>query len=333
MTYRRRGRGRRPAFTLIEMLVVIAIIAIMVSLTSAAVMRALVKIPEATTKAELSEFESKLGQAKSQYFNNIPVLPSHLRLREDNNYTAPAGPNQAALQADYNRTKQFLQGAFGRHVTDATLPGGQANTIDWNGDGSIATGDLVLEGEQCLVFWLGGIPSQPGGAGTAIAMTGFCTSNSANPAQAGGQRTRAFEFQTARLKMFTAAGSAAAFPVYVDPWKNGSATVWTMATANTVGMPYAFFASYNTEGNGSYDLFPPTSDCPSLLTPTATAIQPYTDPTGKWVNAGSFQILSAGRDGKWGAGGVYNSSSGTTDANGKDDWSNFAPRGLGAAAN
>ncbi len=309
MTHKQRGRGGRPAFTLIEMLVVISIIAILVGLTTAAVMRALVKGPELQTKSEIAEFESKLGEARSLYFNNMPVLPSHLRLREDNNYTS-ATP---AIQADYNQTKAFLQQAFGRHVTDPTLPGGQPNTIDWNGNGTIETGDLVLEGEQCLVFWLGGIPQY--GNGT-IQMTGFCTSNAVNPAATGGTRTRIFEFQNARLKSVLGQGSTgtATFPEYLDPW------------GARMPQPYAFFASYKTEGNGLYQ-----ADCPSL------GVLPYSLTTAApvaYVNPGSFQIISAGRDGVFGPGGLWTPTSGLASPLAvKDDQANFTPRLLGAAAN
>ena len=34
--------------------------------------------------------------------------------------------------------------------------------MDWNGDSNIASGqEYVLEGEECLVFILGGIPTAP----------------------------------------------------------------------------------------------------------------------------------------------------------------------------
>ena len=107
MTYRRRGRGRRPAFTLIEMLVVIAIIAILVSLTAAAVMRALVKGPELQTSSEIGELASKLGEAKSVGYNNTPYLYSKLVLHENGVYSN---------SADDQHTVQVLTGMFGRYV-------------------------------------------------------------------------------------------------------------------------------------------------------------------------------------------------------------------------
>src|SRR5207247_2502159 len=42
--------------------------------------------------------------------------------------------------------------------------------IDWNGNGN-ADGPVILEGDQCLVFFLGGIPIQ----GTPAGVLGFST--------------------------------------------------------------------------------------------------------------------------------------------------------------
>ena len=321
MTHTRRGRARRTAFTLIEMLVVILIIALLVSLTAAAVLRALVKGPEITDRSEMGEMETKITSLQRD-FNLAVVPPSHLRLREDGVYTS-ANP---AIQQDYDKTKIFLQAMFGRHITDQGVPWSDGQNIHPNVD-------LVLEGEQCLVFYLGGHYQQDPTTGL-LGMVGFPTQVSGG--SNAGKRGPFFEFQPARLKMFTAPGSGLPFPVYLDPWKAGKGP-WGPGT------PYAYFSSYNTEGLGDYH-----DDCPSLLCspPTNLALSPhltaYMDPSGKWVNAGSFQIISAGKDGKFGPGATlvggkwtptyWNPTKGTTDPNGQDDQANFSPRVLGAAA-
>ena len=56
----RNRRDRRPSFTLVEMLVVIAIIAVLVSLTAAAVFRLIFTQQSANTKSELSRLEGEL---------------------------------------------------------------------------------------------------------------------------------------------------------------------------------------------------------------------------------------------------------------------------------
>jgi prepilin-type N-terminal cleavage/methylation domain-containing protein len=320
MTHGKRRRGRRPAFTLIELLVVIAIIAILMALTGAAVMRVVIKGPEMQTFSDINNMTTTLTAEQQDL--GLSILPSHLRLREDNNYSS----GNAAIQADYNLTKGFLTQAFGRHATDYPCPA--PGYIDWNGNGKNDNGDMVLEGEQCLVFWLGGAYKQDPATGT-IGMTGF------PPLLVGGATGKKgpfYEFQPARLKLFAAldplsgppATPSLPFPVYLDPWKAGTGKPWGQ------GMPYVFFASYRTEGLGLYQ-----ADCPSLGQAPfpVPGPAPYQDPTGKWMNAGKFQILSAGRDGVFGPGGVFDPKIGASAAAAKDDQSNFSRTVLGNPAN
>ncbi len=146
MMQRRRGRNRRPAFTLIELLVVIAIIAILISLTAAAVMHVLVKGPESQARSEIGDLDMQLQKMKSQF--NLKYLPSRLHLSKQNNYS-----NASQLDLD---SKAFLQARFGRDCCYG-FQSPPPVAIDWNGDG-VANEEIYLEGEQCLVFLLGGIP-------------------------------------------------------------------------------------------------------------------------------------------------------------------------------
>ncbi len=94
--------------------------------------------------------------------------------------------------------------------------------------------------------------------------------------------------------------------------------------------PYAYFASYKTEGNGGAT----TKRQQRLRVDWACAYIQQSGPPVAYANASSFQIISAGRDGKFGAGAAnWNPASGTSDPNGKDDQSNFSPHLLGASAN
>jgi len=286
MTHKQRGRGGRPAFTLIELLVVISIIAILVSLTAAAVMRALIKGPELLTRSEIGELEAKIGEARTKGYNNTPILYSKLVLHENGVY---------GNSPDEVHTVSVLTGMFGRYVV--------GHNIDWNQNGTIDAAPIVLEGEQALVFYLGGMPKVTNGI---VGMVGFST-NPANPAAPPVSPTEKrlgpyFEFQTKRLVM-----TPNGFPVYTDVYGRGE--------------PFAYFASTNTEGAGLYQ----PADCASI---TPVAPVPYIG-----ANAGSFQILSAGRDGAFGsAGASWNPSTGTTDPKGKDDQANFSPNLLGAPA-
>jgi prepilin-type N-terminal cleavage/methylation domain-containing protein len=332
MTQRQRNRGVRPAFTLIEILVVITIIAILVSLTTAAVMRAITKGPELQCSSEIGELQAKLANVIKNPANPLVFVPSRLHLSKKNIYTA------SQLDQDSIR---FLQARFGKHTCCDFTPLPSANLlyssvpfIDWNGDGN-ANEELYLEGQQCLVFHLGGVPvynpantvPAPNVTG-AISMVGF-SNNPLNPAAAPsgtGEKRQGpyFEFQSNRLVAVLSSSTAfptntGKFPVYLDPWMQ------TGGNANR--RPFAFFASYNPEGGGQY-----SSDCPSLIAPTTgNPLQPYQASATTFVNPSNFQIISAGKDGKFGAGGTLWGRTGTTDPNGADDQSNFSAHLLGVA--
>jgi prepilin-type N-terminal cleavage/methylation domain-containing protein len=271
----------RSAYTLIELLVVIAIVATLLSLTTAAVMKVLGRGAQTQARTEIGQLEIALATCRTDY--GLDAVPSRLVLREDGRYDGP-GPNRA----DYPRTVAFLQKMFGRHFK-------VLSPYDWNGSGAIEPGEVVLEGQHCLVFFLGGIPTPPG---AAVGCTGFNT-DSRNPAAPGGTRAGPyFEFKSARLRRDPDAGN---FLVYLDPWKE---------------QPWAYFSA--TKAGNDY-----TPDCPSL------GVAPYFAPGHRFLNPNGCQIISAGPDHRFGPGGLWNPASGGTDPNGADDISNFSRGALG----
>ncbi len=284
---RSRSLSRR-GFTLIELLVVIAIIAVLVSLTAAGTMKMLGKIPQVQTSTEMSQLDSALAAFMSDYQLSDPP-PSHLILSE-NLALYPAGdPNLA-----------FLKRTFGKNLGAAT-----GNLIDWNGNGAL-DGPWTLEGEQCLIFYTGGIPTPTGSTPGGL---GFSTNNM-NPAAAGGKRNGPYmTFKSSRL-----VAGAGGFFVYIDPWKSPTSPLY----ATLGGTPYAYFSSF-----GINNLY--TADCPSIF---AT---PYSDGSGHFINSNKYQIISAGQDGVFGPG-VLIGSSGAT-GSGRDDQANFSSTILGAGQN
>jgi hypothetical protein len=190
----------------------------------------------------------------------------------------------------------FLVKMFGK-----TLGFGQT-FVDWNGDG-VSNGPWMLEGEQCLVFYLGGIGGNQG----------FSTNNM-NPAQTGGKRKGPyFTFPTPRLVPGNVVNSALnAFPVYIDAWQAKSIP-HSAPFAN--GMPYAYFSSNGT--NNGYS----TMDCTSI------GATPYFTATGVYTNPNTYQVISAGKDGVFGTAG-WTPSNGAT-GYGADDQANFSANLLG----
>ena len=299
-----RNRRGRAAFTLIELMVVIAIIAVLVSLLAAAVMKILGKGPEVQRRSDISQMQASLGSAKAAFGLN-EQFPSLLIIDESGNYIPPVGSNQATISL-YQDSAEFLRKMF-KMVNPSQLKGPGNAGLDWNGNGTIDP-PTTLTGDQCLVFFLGGIiPANANPAGP----TGFSTLTG-NPTAVGGERYGPFfNFQPKRLMR----GSNGFFS-YLDPY-------YTDSTPPT-GAPYIYFSSYKRP-NG-YNRYGVGADAPSGYT-----VQPYiktTSPLTYW-NEGSFQIISAGPDKQFGQGGLWGASN-PASGFGADDMSNFAQNILGA---
>jgi prepilin-type N-terminal cleavage/methylation domain-containing protein len=325
-------REKRSAFTLVELMVVILIIAILVSLLASAVMKALGKIPEVQTSTEIAEMSAALQVFMSDYGLSDPP-PSTLILNEAAPLASPSGP--------------FLQKVFGKNL----------GPTDWNGDGAIS-GIWPLQGQQCLTFYLGGIPSNPLNPLTPGAQPGglgFSTNNMkpsmgsmaidyqpANPAGLppgvgmGKRKGPYFNFVTSRLVPVQATGG---FFMYLDPWQ-------VKTSLNGVGpMPYVYFSSNGINNGYNY------TDCSAVsytdLLGSHFALPYWTGVTGTsftYSNSNTYQIISAGKDGKFGYNpglppppGALNSNlwSPTSGAvgTGADDQANFSSTLLGAGQN
>jgi general secretion pathway protein G len=265
-------RAGRTGFTLVEVLVVIAIIAVLVSLISAAVFKALGRANETRTRTEISQLAAAVEAFKLK-FGTYP--PSRIKLSETGNY--PAAGVAGSLDSDSLQTLQKIWPRI-------------AAPVDWNGNGVIQQpnqgGDVVLEGDQCLVFFLAGIPAKPG---EPAAGTGFST-NPRNPAfhvlQGGDISPPLFEFRSERLQ----ARPGSSFYSYFDPY---------------LKQPYAYFSSYKGNGYNRFFKELKLSDCSALgVWPYAQMLPSQLNfaATPRYQNPNTFQIISAGADGRFGGG-------------------------------
>jgi general secretion pathway protein G len=289
------GHAGRRGFTLIELLVVIAIIAILIGLLLAGVIPLLNKGPALRDRADLSQLDVAL---KEKFYAKYKFYPPSLLFLANNRALY-----KDQINALHQASLQYLNRMFPKLDWS-----GASGPIDWSGGLNKAlldTQGVILQGDQCLVFFLGGIPTTGNGSNATL---GFST-NQRNPSLLGGETFKFYEFQSPRLQALYANNPFFSFMNSHDPPK-----------------PYAYFSSYN-KTNG-YNPFG-TVDCAPL------GVQPYysaTTPAPAYYNPNAFQIVSAGADGQFGPGGQWTpANAGSTPQAGLDDISNFYPERLGVS--
>lgn len=223
-------RQSRSGFTLVELLVVILIIAVLVSLLAGAVTRALGTANRTRNRAEIGQLASAVENFKAK-FGIYP--PSRIVLVESGDYTPPA-PALTQLYADSVATLRRLWPRL-------------AFPIDWNGNGT-TTQTFVLYGDQCLVFFLGGIQDTASGRPACLGFSTSPTKPALPPTAANMERIGPFfEFESGRLRAIHAVGGVTVpFYSYFDTYG---------------GAPYAYFSSYKTRNGYNRYLALGTSDC------------------------------------------------------------------------
>lgn len=312
---------RRNAFTLVEMLVVIAIIAILIGIILPAVHMTRRTAQRTKIANEIAQLSMGVANAKSTM--NARYVPSASYIWSYYDLTPP--PAQPQAQYDFNQAalgdlRQFFGARFG--VPDPNNPYIiRTNLPNW---GSI-------NGGQCLVFYLGGYRD-------GNFTTGF-GDNSANPFYTRPPNGAPmvpktfFDFATNRLWYPPTGGP----PVLMDPAG--------VPGSLTRGTPYFYMTSQR--GNDYADNYrqlnkPGLCTFPSgyytnfvsgetVMVQYSLTMDPLVDSTGKFANPDGWQIISAGMDGMPGIGGVWRPGQGNygSGAPGGDDLSNFKTGGLG----
>ncbi len=332
-------KKRRTGFTLVELLMVIVILALLIALLLPAITGAVRNAREAGSVAEMNAISQALSDFKSQ-FNEYP--PSRIVVAEDGNYSAAnlgtyayLGPRTvAALRKYWPRMSISTSGAPG------SIPGPGYYDFNGNGVNDHAT-PYVLNGPQCLVFFLGGIPQPTASGGTTgFAVTGFAK-NPSNPMQTSASTTNRipplYEFNNSRL--IADPNHINGVPGYIDSLGSFD---------NPLSPPfYAYFSAYSGVGYdpGDYDVAELDSNGSTAMlgafqtnnsananymtgtnfissappnpylndVPVPTLSTGHVDTTGTGIaararayqNPNSFQIISPGYDRLYGIGGQY----------------------------
>jgi prepilin-type N-terminal cleavage/methylation domain-containing protein len=325
----------RAAFTLVELMVVILIISILSALLTVAISSAIKKGKSTRNQVEIRQLAAAVDAFKTA--NKVDYIPDFI-------YLSPTVTvyNQAATMGATKITDSY---AYLLRLWPRLFANGP---VDWTGTGMANPPDMQLNGDQCLVFFLGGIPSTDPATGNAVC-TGFAK-NPSNPAAHIGTNTTVqvqpplFEFDSGRLVKLHNNGRYAYS--YLDTY--GTAD----GKGNWVsGMPYAYFSSYQTRNGynryGQSACMWTSSDCASFFTPVSgfpAAVYPYAQGVNQYMNPSGFQIISAGPDSQFGSGtlkpnvavggGAFwtpatAATSGASGPTGADDQSNFYDNLLG----
>ena len=307
-------RSLRQAFSLIELMIVIVIIAILMSLLLAGVRGAMTTARNATVTVEFLNIEKAVQDFKSK-FGAEP--PSGIVLYEASGWLVPppasATPAEIAAAA---RSRALIRQIWPDF--DFSLP------RDINGDYDSAD-TITLNGAEALVFFLGGVSStnvvdKNGGLigvanapVTTWAPLGF-SANPENPLDRGGARLGPFfEIKINRLKNRDGLTDPEGMPEYLDPLPGQT-------------NPILYASSYG--GRGYRD-----ADVQLTSQPAYNAyLTPATTPTGfayvyrrytgtvypapvtaftalDALNPKTFQLISPGADGEYGWGGVLSQDS------------------------
>lgn len=306
-------RPRRSAFTLIELIVVLLIILILVGLLSSAAFKAMEKISVVGTSTDIAQMSLALQHFQTDFGLSDPP-PSRLVLME----IFPYGGDPATIN--------FLAKAFGKNLGQSLVAGGLPQLMNWAGlpGGPTGTGVYILEGEQCLVFYLGGIPQlQPNGLYQPL---GF-SANNINPTDIASPKRRGpyFTFQSPRLVPIQIVNPLATLlsplhPAYIDYYQTKTLPALLHPAPYANGMPYAYFSSggiNSTTAAGVAGYFAATTNCSAL-----NAVPYWMVSTTQYMNPTGCQILSAGKDGVFGTSGFL--VNGGLLGPGADDQANFS---------
>jgi len=292
----------RSGFTMIELLIVIAVIAVLVGLLLAGVTKALQFASRTETQHDITQMDTALKSGLKSHYraNSLPgrlVLCNRLDIYvRPGNYGFNTGttPNLTDLAI----SKQTLTAMFGPKLF-RTVNGASPTIVSW--DGSVNPASIkFLEGHHCLVFYLGGIADV---SVTPPKMLGF-SADPTNPSNFAGTTQRIpplYEFKAVRLVADTALPG---FCFYKDLY----------------GMPFAYFGQPAGAAPNSYNY----NSCASL------GLVPYQEPNGRFLNPNTFQIISAGKNGRFGPGGPWDPTLGAPDLDTGDNLCNFSSSDMSA---
>jgi prepilin-type N-terminal cleavage/methylation domain-containing protein len=342
------GRASRRAFTLVELLVVIAIIALLVALVTAGVMQVLSRGPDAGDLAEIKKLEMAIGKF---YARHTAYPPDYVKLCHFETDYNPANPLDMASRQILERIwPGIFKYSYSANdpVRNTPVPWAGYDRNTWkpiqlpqhpSAQTSAGTPQncVILQGDQCLVFFLGG----PQG------IFGFCESKvSYDPANkvalspidpwdhpkftGNVGKIQDYEFPNSRLQPRKTSNPnpnlvepfmpVDQFPSYLDNWEKKEIVYFVGGNKKT----YNEFLHWNKLPKFSHGI-------------VDLNVEPYyalaaNGITRKYHNPNTFQIIVAGKDNIFGGPGPWNNGvSPVLNEFWKDNRANFHTEQLGTA--
>jgi len=281
----------RGAFTLVELLVVIGIIALLVALVTPAVFRARAAATAAAVKAEIDMLHMAIMKYKTEY-GSFP--PANMAGLWNGGSVDTTHPVYVHLRKIFPRINEPMSGA-----------------------GSPYRYMSQMSPAQAMVFWLQGFFENPEFPLTnGVALNATLTRAGTNA----GERKKLYDFEESRLRAASAYFSPASLPT-VTPQSFSDLNdhdgglfqreypVYFPKIPNA-GVPYVFFSasSYRvppTAGPTFNDLEYQANSVSGPITTAYPYLRSTASTTDSWVechqNATSFQLIAAGEDGTYGA--------------------------------
>lgn len=254
------GVWGRKAFTLIELLIVIAVISILASLLVVGVNKAINFSRQVGVKTEMAQIELALANAARE-LGNVPYIPSRITLYEDLDVSITEDKSHSINDPGSLRILQMM------------FPG--CSQIDWNQNGIQSnktidavpinpTNPYILNADKSWVFFLGGMQKN----GEPI---GFARGTTPNDLISTKRKGPFYDFKNTRL-------NKAAPYTYLDSWEKNVLLVYnniskdpsnislTLDNPDSTKYPYRYYSSSNP---------------------------------AKLFNPKGYQIISAGKDGRF----------------------------------